>query len=66
MLTNQPNVISLMYRLSEESIKKIIVACNKYANQSPDQQVRKQYSSIISQLHTYLEQNIRNDNGRTN
>ena len=55
-----------MYRLSEESIKKIIIACNKYANQSPDQQVRKQYSSIISQLHTYLEQNIRNDNGRTN
>jgi len=66
MLINQPNVISLMYRLSEESIHKIIIACNKYADQSADCQVRKQYSSIISQLRTYLEQNIRNDNRRTN
>jgi hypothetical protein len=55
-----------MYRLSEESIQKIVVACNKYADQSSDSQVRKSYRSIISQLHTYLEQNIRNDNGRTN
>ena len=55
-----------MYRLSEESILKIIVACNKYADQSRDLQVRKSYSSIIGQLHTYLEQNIRNDNGRRN
>jgi hypothetical protein len=50
-----------MYRLSEESIHKIIVACNKYADQSPDLQLRKSYSNIITQLRTYLDQNIRND-----
>jgi hypothetical protein len=55
-----------MYRLSEDSIQKIIVACNKYSDQSRDLQVRKSYSNIVGQLHTYLEQNIRNDNRRTN
>jgi hypothetical protein len=51
-----------MYRLSEETIKKIIIACNKYADQSLDQQLKKQYSSIVTQLHNYIDQNCDNDN----
>jgi hypothetical protein len=51
-----------MYRLSEETIKKIIIACNKYADQTPDGHLRRQYSSIVTQLHNYIEQNCDNDN----
>jgi uncharacterized protein YcaQ len=47
-----------MYVLPETDINKLIVACNKVAAQSIDQNVRREYQHLINRLSNYKEQNF--------
>ena len=47
-----------MYVLPETDINKLIVACNKVAAQSSDQNARREYQHLINRLSNYKEQNF--------
>ncbi|MEY4332339.1 MAG: hypothetical protein RLZZ196_1077 [Bacteroidota bacterium] len=46
-----------MYRLSEDDINRLIIACTKQVNSSVNEITRKQYLHLVGKLQTYKEQN---------
>jgi hypothetical protein len=50
--------ISLMFKLSESDVNKLIIACNKVLMSSSDIGSRREYNYLVDKLKTYKEQNF--------
>lgn len=46
-----------MYKLSETDVRRIITACEKYANDTGSEWMHDQYIHLVKKLCQYLDQN---------